>query len=306
MMDKAEKNTTDATDEVLDFDKFKDVDKTLAEMYNLLSHCCTGEALTMVKSVTTFEGFLAWQKIFKKYNPMTMARAIRLMTEVASPKERKIRDDDDAITSWENEVKRLDAEYNEKWSETLKVAVVTSMPPVMQDFIYTSVDDSSKHSMMVPNVRSWVSKKDGYDVGASPDGCWRGVLFELDAGSAFRRGVGRRRGSCSGAEHSVPSMGRVGGGICPGLRHQPSEGQGEGQGHRRELPRRLPPQGQEQGATARASAKGSDSKGKGFQGPCLTCGIVGHKGPRVQESGARPVRSATGQQDRRGHLGDWD
>ena len=86
MMEEAEKSITDATDEVLELDKFKDVDKISAEMYNILSQYCTGEALTMVKSVTTFEGFLAWQKIFKKYNPKTMARAIRLMTEVASPK----------------------------------------------------------------------------------------------------------------------------------------------------------------------------------------------------------------------------
>ena len=59
MMEEAEKSITDATDEVLELDKFKDVDKISAEMYNILSQYCTGEALTMVKSVTTFEGFLA-------------------------------------------------------------------------------------------------------------------------------------------------------------------------------------------------------------------------------------------------------
>ena len=86
MMEEVEKSTTDATDEVLELDTFKDVDKISAEMYNILSQYCIGEALTMVKSVTTFEGFFAWQKIFKMYNPKTMARTIRLMTEVASPK----------------------------------------------------------------------------------------------------------------------------------------------------------------------------------------------------------------------------
>ena len=160
MMEEAEKSTTDAADELLELDKFNDVDKISAEMYNILSPYCNVEALTMVKSVTTFEGVLAWQKIFKKYNPKTVERAIRLMTEVTSPKAvQEIRDIDDAITSWENKVK-LKAEYNEKLSKTLKVAVVTSMTPlVMQDSMFANVDDSSKCSAMVAKVRSLASNK---------------------------------------------------------------------------------------------------------------------------------------------------
>ena len=195
MMEEAEK-TTDATDEVLELDKFKDVDKISAEMHNILSQYCIGEALTMVKSVMTFEGFLAWQKIFKKYNPKTMARTISLMKEVASPKAvKEIRDIDDAITTWENKVKRLDAEYRKNIGNV--------------EGCGGDQHDATRHARhhlhqcgrleqaLCDGGQSQVVgfQQDGYDVWACSDGYWRGVLFELDAGSAFcRGGVGRGRG----------------------------------------------------------------------------------------------------------------
>ena len=53
---------------------------------------------------------MAWQRLHKKFSPKTMARAIRLMTEVASPKAaREFQEVEEAITSWENKVKKLES-----------------------------------------------------------------------------------------------------------------------------------------------------------------------------------------------------
>ena len=79
-MEEVEKSSYDGTDDNLD--DVEDVGKISGELHDVLSQYCTGEALSVIKGVTSFEGFLAWQKLHWKYNPKTMARAIRLMTDV--------------------------------------------------------------------------------------------------------------------------------------------------------------------------------------------------------------------------------
>lgn len=41
--------------------------------------------MTILKGTPDCQGLLAWQRLHRRYSPRTMARAIRLMTEVASP-----------------------------------------------------------------------------------------------------------------------------------------------------------------------------------------------------------------------------
>ena len=43
------------------------------ELYDLLCQFCTGEALGIVRSTVDMQGFAAWQKLHRKYNPKTMA-----------------------------------------------------------------------------------------------------------------------------------------------------------------------------------------------------------------------------------------
>ena len=56
-MNEAEKMTTEAKDDNLDSTMAEEeVKKMSGELYNILSQYCTGEALTVVRGVTTFEG----------------------------------------------------------------------------------------------------------------------------------------------------------------------------------------------------------------------------------------------------------
>ena len=56
-----------------------------AEMYDLLCQACSGEAMTCIRSVDDMRGLTAWAKLYKKFNPKTMARAIRLVGAVTHP-----------------------------------------------------------------------------------------------------------------------------------------------------------------------------------------------------------------------------
>ena len=44
------------------------------ELYDILCQNTAGEALSVIKMVGDMEGIKAWQVLFKKYNPKTMAR----------------------------------------------------------------------------------------------------------------------------------------------------------------------------------------------------------------------------------------
>ena len=62
-MEEVEKSSYDGTDDNLD--EVEDVDKMSGELYDILSQYCTGEALSVIKGVTSFQGFLAWQKLHR-------------------------------------------------------------------------------------------------------------------------------------------------------------------------------------------------------------------------------------------------
>ena len=158
-MEEAEKMSLDGTDDNLE--EVEDIVKKSGELYNILSQYCTGEALNVIKGITTFEGFHAWQKLHKKYNPKTMARAIRLMTDVTGPRPvKEIREVEAAITLWETRVRKLETEFGEKLSPTMKIAIVTGMMPAsIQDYVYTNVEESTKYTAVVDRIKTWAENK---------------------------------------------------------------------------------------------------------------------------------------------------
>ena len=115
----------------------------------------------MIKGVTSFEGFLAWQKLHRKYNSKTMARAIRLMTDVTGPKQvKEIREVEAAITAWETRVRKLESEFGESLTSTMKIAIVTEMTPTsIQDYVYTNVDGQTEYPAVVARISTWAENK---------------------------------------------------------------------------------------------------------------------------------------------------
>ena len=119
-------------------DKSEDIDEKLkltddqvrrsAELYDVLCQTCTGEALMIVKSVDDMEGIRAWQVLCKKYRPKTRASAVRMMSEAINLA--KIKDLDQyetVVTKWEDRIKKLCLQFNEKLTENMKIAIFTNM-----------------------------------------------------------------------------------------------------------------------------------------------------------------------------------
>ena len=53
-----------------------------AELYDLLCQAWTGISLSCIRAVDDMRGLTARQRLYKKYNTRTMARAIRLVASV--------------------------------------------------------------------------------------------------------------------------------------------------------------------------------------------------------------------------------
>ena len=87
----------------------EDINAYSAELYDILCQACQGEALTCLRSVEDMKGLEAWSKIYKKFNPKTMARAIRLVGAVANPpKIKDIKDAEAELDKWEEQVTVLE------------------------------------------------------------------------------------------------------------------------------------------------------------------------------------------------------
>ena len=77
--------TDDINEDSLDGEVENDLLGFSAELYDILCQACSGETLSLVRGVEDMLGATAWYKLYKKYNPRTMARAIRLVGAVTNP-----------------------------------------------------------------------------------------------------------------------------------------------------------------------------------------------------------------------------
>ena len=157
--------------EVGDFDEavfsnqndLEDVAKYSAELYDIICSSCTGEALSIVQTVADFQGFSAWHKLRKKFNPRTMARAIRLVGQVTNPaKIKELKDVKAEIAKWEERVKVLQKEFKEEFSDIVKVGIITSiLPQSVQEHVYTSMGDTVNYANIMEDPRGYLEQ--GFD-----------------------------------------------------------------------------------------------------------------------------------------------
>ena len=292
LMEEVEGMTVDAKDsevigEVLE--DAGDVAKMSGELYSVLSQYCSGEALTVVRSVSTFEGLWAWQKLHRKYSPRTMARAIRLMADVAGPRPvKELQDVETALSTWEEKTRRLEAEFGERLSDGMRIAIATSMlPHVIQDYVYTNIDENSRYTLMAEKVRSWVGNKVAMMQGPTPmdvgevGGDWGHAEDEWPETDVQGVGASSQCHRCGGWGHFARDCATEKGTYNTKGKGQP-KGKGKGKG--------------EKGGKGGAGGKGGGQKGgkggaggKGYQGTCWTCGVVGHKSNECQAWAAQGV-----------------
>ena len=69
------------------------VTKVAGELYDLLCLCLKGDSLILVQGVASMNGFEAWGRLFRRFNPVTPARALQAMIAVmVPPKVKDVRD----------------------------------------------------------------------------------------------------------------------------------------------------------------------------------------------------------------------
>ena len=136
-----EKETT-VDEDNLDIETVEvDVPTLSAELYDVLCQACQGEAMSCVRSVDDMLGLTAWSKLYTKFNPRTMAKAIRLVVAVTNPpKIKELKISESEWGKWEGKVKVLEKDFGERFSELVRLGIVTAMTPEsIQEFIYTTV-----------------------------------------------------------------------------------------------------------------------------------------------------------------------
>ena len=286
-----------ATEDIDEETELKEsMEKRSAELYDVLCQYCTGEALMIVRSVDDMQGIRAWQKLFKKYNPRTMARGLRVLVEAVNPPKAKgLHDVESAVAKWEEKSKILATQFDEKLSDRMKMGIFTSiMPIVIQDYIYTHVEKDTGYEELKERVRSMVSNKVTASAGPAP----------MDIGDVKGQGDewGHEYENGYGDEHEVDVVYgdyrcRNCGGYGHFARECPSKGKGKGKGGDKGKGKGFAKGGAAKGdgwgtkgegkgfgkasygygAKGKGQVQNDKGKGKGYQGTCWNCGKVGHK-----------------------------
>ena len=139
IMNKIE-NDDDMVDE-MELDEF--MMKRSRQLFNILSQVMEGEPFTMIKPhMADGSGFLSYQTIFKKYNPKTRSRMIRLLRETTRPVVvHELRDIEKAALKWEDKLKQMKISYSHTFHDDMKIGIFTGMLPLAaQDYISTSLE----------------------------------------------------------------------------------------------------------------------------------------------------------------------
>jgi hypothetical protein len=270
----------------------EDIARLSAELYDVLCQAVSGEAMSVVRSVEDCKGFVAWYQLYRKFNPKTAARAIRLMAEVCSPgRIKELHEIDSTLRSWEQKVTLLYKEFGETVTGNMKKAIVTSMMPLyIQDYIYTTVEMEVDYDSLVGKIRAVVankvemmSKPVPMDIGyATAETSEYEEYYE--GGEVQAVSTSTRCYSCEGWGHFARECPSVTHGTAKGSAKGSDKGKGKGQ------------KGDGKGKGQKGDGKGSGKSG-GFKGSCYTCGKQGHRSNECRSRNANAVEEYPEEQE---------
>jgi hypothetical protein len=134
----------------------EDIGKYGAELYAVLSSVVSGDAMTVVRGVTTGSGWEAWSRLHSRFDPRTPAKALMAMMSVMQPKKVKdIRELPNAMQDWEVKVKNLQVEHDIELDDRIKIALMTSfLPSDLQDHILQWTDGKLEFEVMKDRIMS--------------------------------------------------------------------------------------------------------------------------------------------------------
>ena len=132
------------------------------EVYAALAALVTGDAMTVVRSVTNGNGWEAWSRLHNRFDPRTPAKALMMMMAVLQTRKAKdSRELPNMVQDWEVKVKNLDVEHGITLDPKIKIALMTSfLPADLQDLVFqwSSKESGTKSCPSPLTGRRWRSR----------------------------------------------------------------------------------------------------------------------------------------------------
>ena len=240
---------------------------TMHEMYSVFVLWTKGEANQVVRGVADANGWVAWKRLYDRFNPRTPASLTAAWREVVRPKKVKdLRDIAKVIDGWEAKIEVLRKEHGEEPTTGLKASLLLEMLPdsvqltVAQGLTGRKLDfDELKTKVrLMGSVQADMATPKPMDIGVLQEN--EGEEYQAESGWEEVAAIGKGKGKGSG-----PSYGSCW--TCGGP-HYASECPYNGKGMK----------------GAKGAAKGTNKggvamkgKGKGksrgpLYGSCWTCG----------------------------------
>ena len=257
---------------------------TAARVFSALCLLTTDEANSVVRGVDDMNGYVAWKRLYDRYNPRTPASLTQAWLDVVNPKRAKdMRDAGRLLDLWELKVASLKKEHGEEPTTGLKAALLLRMLPESVHFNIVQGMDTKKldYEAMKSKVKLMVDvyvekatprpmdidemKREGWDWESNDE-----YHAEIDV-----MAVGETCHRCGGVGHYARDCGTAKG-------KGKDQGKGKGKGVSYEF-------GGKGGAKgkgcfncggnhfARECPKGVGKGGKGKGVTCFNCGGRGHR-----------------------------
>ena len=98
--------------------------------------------------------------MFQRYNPRTLGRMVKMLGEVTAPPRVTKMGEESAISKWEQKARVMEREFDQKFHDALKMAIVINMVPNdIQEFVYGSMEKDSTYDAIVTKIKLLAGNK---------------------------------------------------------------------------------------------------------------------------------------------------